>query len=381
MMKRFWSILIALCLSSVFLVPVLPARAAEEAWSVYCLEPDEQGMPHYQAPPHFAYTEKGLVITAREGSRSFTAQTAYPCDLSRGFYMEITLERPVEMAALAFHVWEQNGVAVSNYHCGSGWQGILQVTEQERQYMASINILGSPSPDKPGSAGILGNMAVDAPVNPDGTITYSLSFRDDILRINGTDVVGHEDILMFLSTLRSDESFFVGITMTTSDPASAVPVTITRFGVDRDSATVPGREPPPSDTRPAETDQDPAPPEDSRPSEPGETKPFEPSETKPSEPPASGNTENTTSDEEGGEHTNPIEEVTTGKIVEDFDSPYRETEPETRKPFGGEDEMKSFIDKLEKWATEGCGSLLDFAGMWMIALFTGLGLLLRKRGY
>ncbi len=378
-MKRFWLILITLCLSVAFLFTALPVGAAEEAWSVYCLEPDEQGMPHYQAPPHFTYTEKGLFITPREGSRSFTAQTAYPCDLTQGFYMEITMERPEELVALAFHVWEQNGVAVSNYHCGSGWQGILQVTGQERQYMASINILGSPSPDKPGSAGILGNMAVDAPVNPDGTITYSLSFRDGILQINGTDVVGHEAILVFLSTLKNEDRFFVGITMTASDPASAVPVTITRFGVDRDSATIPGEEPPPSDSRPAETDRDSALPEDTRPSEPNDTKPSEPHETNPSETPAPGDTESLTSDEGGGEHTPPTEEVTTGKEVEDFDSPYRETEPETRKPFGSEDEMKSFIEKLEQWATGGCGSLLDFAGIWMVALFAGLGLLLRKR--
>jgi hypothetical protein len=83
--------------------------------------------------------------------------------------------------------------------------------------------------------------------------------------------------------------------------------------------------------------------------------------------------EPTTHPSEGANTVEPEEETT-----DNFNSPYEETEPETRKDIQNE-AVDNFMEKLEKVNLPGCGSVVSAGCLGMITLLAAAYVGLRKK--
>jgi hypothetical protein len=377
-MKRLWITLFALY-TAVFFCVCVPAAGAEEAntevWSIYALEEDANGVPYFGAPPTYAYTERGLQVTPATAKGSYTIQTDHAYYMDKGIYLEITVDNPDTIGVLFFHIWDQNGVLVNNYNCGSGWECLIQLDKPETKFMISALVQGSDGDDL-GDASILGSMKTEVPVNADGTATYSLELKNDILRINGSVVAGMDEVLAYLRQIRPDGSVYFGVSVVTGDKSEPIPITVTRFGTSKETAFVPGTSgqlpetgeistgitvPDPDVTDPAEDGSSSLSPETTPSGEPVPT----PDVTGPA-----GGSDGTV--QEGTESREPGKET-----EDDFDSPFEETEPETKKTIQN-DKIDKFMDKMEQ-ISAGCGSALGAGSLGIASLLAAACFYARKR--
>ena len=379
-MKRLWVLFLALCTAMLSCVGVLIPSAEganTDIWSVYSLLEDQDGNPYFGTAPAYEYTEEGLRVTPPEEIESYTIQTDHAYRMDDGLYMEIKLDQTVDAGMLVFHIWDQSGFILSNLNCGSGWQGMLQLNRNETQLMLSAYVRGS-TPDKEGQDFVMGSMKLPAPVTEDGSVTYSLSLKDDILRINDRVVGGMEDVLSLLRDKTDGGNVYFGVSAVMSPFGGPIPITVTRFGTSQEDASVPG-----TDGQPSETGGE-AP--ETLPSSPVETVPSEPTETNP---PADQETENSESQTppNGGQETTPSETVSgsNGSDTEsekttrdENDDPYGdpETEAETRKEIHNE-KVDNFMEKLENMG--GCGSVVGMGGVGFSALLAAAYWSLRKK--
>ncbi len=214
------------------------ASGATGVWSAYAMAENKVGRPYFSDPPTAAYTPDGFCVTPTEETAHYTLQTKQPLSLEDGVYWELRVEQASAGNALVFHVWDQYGLLVDNNRCGSGWYVAIG-DYNGTTHLVSMTAAASAATTKE-EAGILGVGAVSIPVNDDGSATYTLSYANGVLRINGVAVTGTDKALTFLNSLRDDSCFYFGVTVMTvenDDPLSAV--TLTRFGTSAATAVVP----------------------------------------------------------------------------------------------------------------------------------------------
>ena len=406
-MKRIWILMLALCVTALFCVSTLGLGAEEadtEIWSVYSSHEDASGVPHFGTPPTYAYTPEGLRVTPLDKMESYTVQTDRAYSVDDGLYMEIKLDEPVKTGILIFHLWDQNGLVVNNFHCGSGWQGMVQLEQTSSQFMISVTIQGAKSLKEDGTANILGSMRMATPTADDGSVTYALSIKDGVMRINGSVVVGTEEALKLLKESRPDGSVYVGVSVILNQSLGGHPLTVTRFGTSRETASVPGSNadlpqtgetssgtpaPEPTVTEPTVT-------------EPAVTQPVvtEPTVTQPTvteptvtEPTTDVGTEGPVPETRpgGDSETNPgepgqtcgPEEVTTvydpygdppDMTTEKYDPPFAEKGTETRREIK-DDAVDNFMAKLET----GCASALGVGGIGLLSVLAAAYVCARKK--
>ena len=371
-MKKLWILTLAMCVTALFCVGSLAPQAEEsntEIWNIYSLKEDANGMPQFSTPPGYAYTDEGLRVTPGEKMEAYTVQTEHPFYMDDGMYMEVKLDAAVDIGVLVFHLWDQSGMMMSNYHCGSGWEGVIQLTRDETQFMMSVFITDETSADENGSVNVLGTMKVKAPVAEDGTVTYCLSLEDGVLKINGTVVEGMDKALANMKELRPDGSVYLGVTVNISGLDAAFPLTVTKFGTSRETATVPGSSgtlPETGEgstetiaTAPAETDP-PREPNTEAPA-PSVTTPDRETDTLPPEP--VDTTAPNTAPEEETTFYDPYGDPP-DMTTEEYDRPFAEKETETRREIHDE-AVDNFMGKME-----GCASVL---GAGAIGLVSALG--------
>jgi hypothetical protein len=384
--KRFGIALLAACITLLSGVGALNLSAEEsntEVWSIYSLKEDANGFPYFDTAPSHAYTDEGLRVTPHKGMESYTVQTDHAYFMDNGIYLEVKLDKPVKAGFLVFHLWDQNGFIMSNYHCGSGWECMIQLGEGDVRYLVSANLEEAKDSSNKNPASVLGSMKLKASVGADGSETYFLCLKDGTLFLNGGYLVGSTEAQEFLRELRPDGSVYVGVTLVMNDLSGAVPLTVTKFGRSPETAFVPGSEgdlpetgeaspetipPEPSVTEPPTVETDDEPDSD-------ETLPGGPSqggneETRPSQ---GGNTEETKpSDDE--------DEATERETVndDDFASPFEETEPETEKEIKNES-IRNLVEKLEGLDFSGCGAVVSGSGLGMMAMLAAAYVLTRKK--
>ena len=379
-MKKLWTLALALCLTALLCAGALAPHAEEtdtEIWNIYSLKEDENDIPHFSLPPSYAYTDEGLRVTPYESMTSYTVQTDHAFYMEDGMYLEIKLDAPEDIGVMVFHMWDQSGIMLSNYHCGSGWQGILQLTPDETQFLMSTYIEEAPSTKENGTICILGTMKVKALVAEDGSVTYSMSLKDGVLRVNDTVVVGMDEALAYMKTLRPDGSVYFGVTVNMTGQDEGIPLTVTRFGTSKETASIPGTAgtlPETGEdatetiaTAPAETDP-PREPETTVPTP--STQPDRETETLPPEPvdtPAPDTTpeEETTFYDPYGDPP----DMTT----EEYDRPFAEKETETRREINDE-AVNDFMGKME-----GCASALGAGTLGLLSAVGASYVLARKK--
>lgn len=374
-MKRFWIAILTLSLAASLSLGIIPASAAEETWRVYATSVDADGRPQYIAPPAHLFTDRGLEVVPSSGMTEYTVQTASPYSLDDGIYLEVRLSRQVEAGFLVFSVWEQDGVKAGNPYCGSGWQGMVSLGKKDEQFMIGLNVTEASAEDPDGRFESLGTIVAQTPTNDDGSVTYTLSIREDILRVNGRVVAGTDDIFPFLKSVREDNCFYMGVSVIVDNATTGVPITVTRFGTSSNTASVPGQENTLPETGEASSETLPVAPETDLPADPpADDTDLESLPTETEREPVSS--EPVTNLEEGTADEPPQTEKVT--YEEDPDSPFRETESETRE-IHTNDNMKDFISKLEGMASNGCGSLIG-SGCLGTMLLIGAGFLyVRKK--
>ena len=374
-MKRLWVLFLVLCMATLSCLSVLVPGAEEvntEIWSIYSLKEDAEGNPYFDVSPSYEYNEGGLTVTPREGMDSYTVQTDHAYYMENGIYMEIKLDKPAEAGVLVFHLWDQNGILLSNFRCGSGWQGMIQLDTSDSQYMMSAYIQENMSDEK-GYANILGSMKLRTPASDDGSVTYCIYLKDDILRVNGSIVVGADEALGLLRQARPDGSVYMGVSLVMGSKGGSIPITVARFGTSPENSVIPGTEGIFPETGEAST----------------ETIPPAPTET---DPPADKETDTPSADTASdGDVTNPAdgEPATKPSVGQDtdepeeettdnFNSPYEETESETRKDIQN-DAVDSFMSKLENLHLPGCGSAVSAGCLGVMTLLAAAYIGLRKR--
>lgn len=292
-MKRFLSILCWICAAVILMTAVASAESGKtDVWSTYFLKENDKGFPVIGAPPVATYTDRGLEVAAAAGELGYTVQTATAFSLEDGLYLELLVEDPANAGVMVIHFWDQNGILVPNYHCGSGWYGMIATSESGSSYMMHVNVgcISEENPD--GLTEVLGNLAFEAPKNEDGALVFSVSLKDGILRVNNKIVSGVEDMLEYLYKIRPDGCVYLGVSMNGTGEESAVsPMVVTRFGVDKDTASIPG-----TDGLIPET------------GDPSITSPeFPPAEEPPVDDPSTGGNDETGDDPSSGETGDPAE--------------------------------------------------------------------------
>jgi hypothetical protein len=378
-MKRLWIILLALHTAVFFCVGGVTAGAKEantEVWSIYALKEDSKGYPYYSTPPSFAYTERGLKVTPAAETSSYTVQTDHAYYLDKGIYMEIALDDPGAVGVLVFHIWDQNGVLVNNFRCGSGWQCLIQLDDVESKYAMSALLEGASGIIDDGDVEVLGSMKITASINEDGCAVYSLELKDDVLRVNGNVVVGMEEMLEYMRAVRPDGSVYFGVSVLTGENSAPISMTVTRFGASKNTAFVPGTSgelPETGEDSPGTVTPGPAestPPEsDDTAEDPRETASGDDPETDPDGTPVPGETTPDGTPDSGAE-----EEQTT----DDFKSPFEETEPETKRTIQN-DKVDSFMGKLEQIELPQCGASLGGSALGILSLLATAYICARKR--
>ena len=390
-MKRLWILVLTLCVTALFCVGTLGLGAAETntgLWNVYSSYEADDGRPVFLTPPEHTYTDEGLWVIPSEDVYTYTVQTDRAYSTDDGIYMEIKTGVSEAQTDLFFHLWSQSAVIPNNYRCGSGWQGHLRYSEDGSHYMISLSIQGADSADGKGSSNILGIQKVNAPIESDGTVTFTLWFRDGTLLINGDPVDGMDNVLAALRKENPDGRAHVSATILMPDKDAAVPMTVTRFGTSPETATVPGTGVglPDTETTPDET----------RPPKPTETNPPVTEAPKPTEtdPPAENTTAAPSPDtepEQDGETTpaadpeKPTESDALSSETEfdpfldpadttpsDYIPPFGEHATETRREIRDE-AVDNFVNKLE-----GCVSALSMGTVGLTAILAAYVCLRKK---
>lgn len=355
-MKRW--IALALSVITVLLAACAFSASAEESetavWSVYAMEETQNGFPVFKDPPAHSYTKRGLRVTPAKKMTSYTVQLDTPISLDEGLYLELELEDVTLENMLMIHLWDQNGVLIGNYNCGSGWYAMISVNEDGSDYMMSLAVEADQG-SSPGWTDILGSMKVNTEVKG-RTGRYSLSVADGIVRLNGSAVPGLDEALDHLAKKTSDGKVYVGVSITSYDAnGSTSAMVLTRFGKDEATATIPG-----TNTVPGTSPQ--------------ETKPEEtvPDETVPGETDTGVSTEEEASSESDTVETDTEEESETRR---DFSDPLG-TQPvipeDTRSP------LEQFKDVYGQ-ASARCHSTIGLSGLGYVAAVVLGALILRKK--
>jgi hypothetical protein len=354
-MKRW----IALALSVITLLTACAFSAlAEESdapdWSVYAMEENKNGVPIFKDPPAHSYTKRGLRVTPTKRMASYTVQLDAPVSLEEGLYLELELEDVTLENMLMIHLWNQNGVLIGNYNCGSGWYAMISVNEDGSDYMMSLNaeaVAGS----SPGWTDILGSMKVNTEVK--GRVgRYTLSVADGIVRLNGSAVPGLDEALEHLAKKTPDGKVYVGVSVMSFDEGvSTSAMVLTRFGKDEASATVPGTNAVPG-TSPSET-------------EPVGTAPDE---TIPDETDTGTSTEEDSSSESVTDET---DGETESETLRDFSDPLgtQPVIPEDTRSYL--EQFKDVYGQASAW----CHSTVGLSGLGYAAAIALGALLLRKK--
>ena len=378
-MKRLWVLFLALCTAMLSCVGVLIPSAEganTDIWSVYSLLEDQDGNPYFGTTPAYEYTEEGLRVTPPAEIESYTIQTDHAYRMDDGLYMEIKLDQTVDAGMLVFHIWDQNGVLVNNFRCGSGWQCLIQLDDVESKYAMSALLEGASGIIDDGDVEVLGSMKITASINEDGCAVYSLELKDDVLRVNGNVVVGMEEMLKYMRAVRPDGSVYFGVSVLTGENSAPISMTVTRFGASKNTAFVPGTSgelPETGEDSPGTVTPGPAestPPEsDDTAEDPRETASGDDPETDPDGNPVPGETTPDGTPDSGAE-----EEQTT----DDFKSPFEETEPETKRTIQN-DKVDSFMGKLEQIELPQCGASLGGSALGILSLLATAYICARKR--
>ena len=365
-MKRLMILVLLLCVSVLFFVSVLSLGAQEantEIWDVYSLLEDANEIPYYSTPPSYSYTSKGLRVTPSADMGSYTVQTEHAFTMENGIFMEIKLDPNTKPCIIIFHIWDQNGMMLSNHHCGSGWQGVLQFDQNSFQFVMSAFIWDTQVKNDGENIEIVGAIEMSRPVDADGGATYTLEIRNGTIFVNGNAMEGSDEALANMKQLRPDGSAYVGVTVNMTEKNRGIPLTVTRFGKSAETATVPGAGGTLPDT--------------------GESSPVTiaptPSVTEPSK-----ETEKVTNEQkpETGSDVNtgtlPVEPDQTkdpaDMTTEPSKGPYGETEPSTKKDIEDEN-VDRFMEKLEK----GCGSVLGSGIMSLLSIVAAAYVCSRKK--
>lgn len=386
-MKRLWILALALCMTALFCVGTLGLGAEDtntDIWFVYSMKENDKGSPLFSLPPAYEYTSEGLRVTPHEKMESYTVQTDRAFCMDDGLYMEIKLDSPEKFGILVFHMWDQSGMMMSNYHCGSGWQCILQLDENTTQYTLSAFLRGVSSDNPDGSIKIFGSAKISAPVSQDGSVNYSLSVKDGGLYINDTAVSGSAEIMKSMREIRPDGTVHFGVTVNMTGQDEGIPLTVTRFGTSKKTATVPGQTgtlpetgsssvetaaPDPTETDPPAEDVTTAPAPETKPSGGQDTAPSEPDrDTVPAEP---GQDTLPPEPDDDTDPSAPTETETEydpfgdppDMTTEKYDPPFAEKETETRREIH-DAAVDNLMGKLE-----GCASSL---GMGLTGLVSVL---------
>lgn len=356
-MKRW--IALALSVITVLLAACAFSASAEESetavWSVYAMEETQNGFPVFKDPPAHSYTKRGLRVTPAKKMTSYTVQLDTPISLDEGLYLELELEDVTLENMLTIHLWDQSGVLIGNYNCGSGWYTMISVSEDGDDYMMSLTV-GAAQGSSLGWTDILGSMKVNTELK--GNVgRYSLSVIDGILRLNGAAVPGLDEALDYLAKTTGDGKVYVGVSiMSFGEGSTTSAMTLTRFGKDEASATIPG-----TNTVPGTT------PEETKPEE------IKPEETT-SDETASGETDSDFSSEEESA-SDAMTDETESETLRDFSDPlgtYPAIPEDTR------DAMEQFKD-VYRQASAWCHSTIGPGGLGYVAAVALSALLLRKK--
>lgn len=336
-MKR-WLALALSVVTFLLTVCVLPASAEEETvddWSVYIMEETSNGVPVFKDPPAYSYTKRGLRVTPTKEMTRYTIQLDTPHPLSEDFFLELEVENVTLENTLMLHLWNQSGVLVGNYNCGSGWYGMISVNSDGSDYMMSLDVEAN-SPSATGWTDILGSMKVNTEVYR-RVGRYTLSMKDGILRLNDSAVPGLDEALKHLKEKSPDGMVYIGMSLVSfEEGVPTSPITVTRFGKDKATALIPGSTAVPDTT-------------------PGETGTGDPAEE-------------TASPEAPSDESEPHETVTVPTVP----VPMPEPESETVNPF---EQLKDIYGQ----ASAQCHSTLGLSGLGYVAAVALGALLLRKK--
>lgn len=361
-MKRCLSLILAVCAVLLLSVTVLTAGAADQYahdWSVYVMEDNSGGIPGFKAPPEYAYGESGLRITPSADMDSYTVQSDNAYLLDDGFFLEIEVTDITYENVLIFHLWDQSGVLIGNYNCGSGWYGMIAIDGAGNDYMMSL-LMEAASSSKSGGTEILGSMKVNTSSKADGTGRYTLSLTDGSLRINGSIIPGMEDALKFLHAKNPDGNAYIGVSIMTADEHETLSgMTVTRFGKTEVVATIPGTDIIPETQAPDTETQEPDAGETTAVTDVGTDKPVSPPDTDPEDSTVPGGSDDP--------------EETTGQGVTIVTRPADE---------GEESETQSTIDRLKDvygQANTACQATMSASGLLCVVIMAGGYLGLRKK--
>ena len=376
-MKRWLSLVLSVCMLLSLLCVAAEGAEADQVntWSVYVMEENENGIPVFKDPPTYEYTEKGLAVTPSAGLSGFTVQSDEPYSLDEGFFLEIKLEDISLESVLMLHLWNQNGVLIGNYNCGSGWYGMIAVEKSGNDYMMSLSISESEGQGD-GTMDILGSMKVKTDIEGNAG-TYVLSLSDGILRVNGSVVPGMDQAIDFLREKCPDDKAYVGVSlMDLEDVGRLSAMTVTRFGKNEAAATVPGDS---SSSDSGDTvEQDTVPGENAE-SDTEVTPETEPVESVPLESTPDETTDSLAESEaETIEETPPLWE--SGDTLPNDDDENREEDDGYEEP--AESDTASALDKLKDVygvASNQCHSTIGPSGLIYVAIISVCGFLMRKK--
>ena len=307
------AVILCLMAASVTMIPAVAGAPTEgDIWSIYNFELNANNMPTYGKVPAHSYTSKGLHIVPDE-EEEFTVQTEYAYSLSEGFFMEICIEDAAlfdESNQLVFHLWDQMGMIVGYGHSGSGYYALISPGTDNHYVVGMVTREGKG--DRDGESSVAGAIRVPSAVTDDGKYYFTISASKGVIMVNGKAISKNAEVVDFLKSTSEGGNVYVGFTMISLNQASLSPVTVTRFGTDEATATVPHAAAPDvtdPDTQPsAPTDPNPSDPEDSKPSE--ETQPPVPGE-------------NDTSSAQPGQDTEPEdsrEDIAVDETVQDSEN-------------------------------------------------------------
>jgi hypothetical protein len=370
-MKHWLSLALAVCvLLPLFCVAAVGAEADQiNTWSVYVMEETENGLPVFKDPPAYECTEKGLSVAPSKGLSGFTVQSDVPYSLDEGFFLEVEVEDILLESVLMLHLWNQSGVLIGNYNCGSGWYGMIAVDKTGNDYMMSLTVTEA-SGQSDGTMDILGSMKVKTSIN-DQSGTYTLAVSDGVLRVNGSVVSGMDQAIAFLREKCRDEKVYVGVSLMDMQDVGQLPaLTVTRFGKDEATATVPGANQSPGASETAEPETNPA--------EGLESDTEANSEAAPAVPDPGETTDSATESEaETVAETLPLWE--SSDILPDDDED-REGNDGYEEP--EESNTTSTLDKLKDVygvASTQCHSTIGPSGLIYVAIISACGFLMRKK--
>ncbi len=378
--KRIIALVCMLALLGTALAAMLPAGAESVPgglWNVYNLTQADNGFPVYGTPPDYTYITNGLRMET-DKLLAYTVQSQTPYQLEEGVYFSLEVEDSTKTDTIMFHVWDQSGVLLGNYHSGSGWYGLVSLGVDGGQIL-SMNMQAS-SDGKEGSVNVVGIGMTRPLKGSGGSYKYTLSVIDGVFYINNTPVPGMDKISQHLATLDGGKGFYIGATVMSVEGDVAPTATLVAFGTDRANAfrpKAPAVDPEETDPTPDVTEPEPETvptPEETRPPVeeteppvdetvplPDETQPPV-DETRPETAPAVG----TEKPDDGGSQEKPAETYPTWDV-------------ETERVIDNED-VNNLKDALGNMSLTGdCSSVLGGAALPLLALVGAVAFAMRKK--